>query len=202
MEMSKAAQKLPMRIKQMQALGIPLIYAGVTYQLDKNNHVICVGADKNTVPKNLHILEGTYEIGVKALFGVPSETIYIPDTVHVIRNKALAFCLKLRAVHTSSNLHLLEENAFMFSTVQKLDLRGYHESSIPIGLCMCCDKLREVWCPMETERIKEDAFYKCNNLEKIHLPNRKIIIEKKALYKGDKGGRTKKIYYIDTPISN
>ena len=184
MTTNKATQLLTAQIKRMQSLGVPLVYEGVTYQLDVNNRIICVGSDKNLVPKDLRILEGTYEIGVNALFGVPSETIYIPDTVRVIRNKALAFCRKLRTVHISSNLQVLETNVFMDSTLQKLDLRGYHGLFIPIGLCMCCSNLREVWCPIETERIEEDAFYKCNNLEKIHLPNRKIIIEKKALYKG------------------
>ena len=197
----KATSTLMAQIKRVQALGVPYItYEGVNYQLDQHNRIICLGGH-DAVPKNLYILEGTNLIETRAFNGAPIEKVYIPDTVSIIGDWAFAACQRLAVVRMGPDLHYLGDYVFSASALRKLDLRGCHVPYISDGLCMDCRNLQEVWCPMETERIEKYAFYGCNNLEKIHLPNRKIVTGQKAFYKGDQGGRTKRVYYPNTPVN-
>ena len=200
MPICEATKELEQRIKHVESLGLPFVYAGVRYASHYNGtelQITCKAVDVNALPEELHILNGATCIHSSGFTRAVFKYVYLPDSIIHIYSNAFAVCSYLKAIRLPSHLDYVGNHAFKACEhLQLLDLRCWDGEVIPAALCLQCLNLREVWLPKQTKVIEEFAFWGCHSLARIHLPRRKIKVGKEAFFKGGVG-RTRRVYYED-----
>ncbi|MBP7343957.1 MAG: leucine-rich repeat protein [Clostridia bacterium] len=124
--------------------------------------------------KTINFPDGLERIGSDAFFGCQLESIALPESLTEIGERAFYNCRFTSAI-IPDNVNSLGECAFSYCTELENITIPDTVSNID-GAFTHCKKLKEVKIPSSVEKIREDTFFACIQLETIIFMNPDTII--------------------------
>ena len=124
--------------------------------------------------KTINFPDGLERIGSDAFFGCQIESIALPESLTEIGDRAFYNCRFTSAI-IPDNVNSIGECAFSYCTELENITIPDTVSNID-GAFTHCKKLKEVKIPSSVEKIREDTFFACTQLETIIFMNPDTII--------------------------
>ena len=124
--------------------------------------------------KTINFPDGLERIGSDAFFGCQIESIALPESLTEIGERAFYNCRFTSAI-IPDNVNSIGECAFSYCTELENITIPDTVSNID-GAFTHCKKLKEVKIPSSVEKIREDTFFACTQLETIIFMNPDTII--------------------------
>ncbi len=128
--------------------------------------------------------EGVVEISQNAFKCKNIRSVFLPDSVEIIRDSAFKDCHSLERINIPLKLRFLGSQVFF--GCEGLQIAGTHKScniildekmrSIPRRLFLNCKSLKQVELPEGIEQIGEEAFWNCEALDSVVIPKRVATI--------------------------
>ncbi len=124
--------------------------------------------------KTINFPDGLERIGSDAFFGCQIESLILPESLTEIGERAFYNCRFTSAI-IPDNVNSIGECAFSYCTELENITIPDTVSNID-GAFTHCKKLKEVKIPSSVEKIREDTFFACTQLETIIFMNPDTII--------------------------
>ena len=142
------------------------------YSIRMGTLVICHSAFYRTDLISIYIPDSVTSIGERAFSRCESLTsIHIPDSVTSIEDEAFSLCTSLASIHIPDSVTSIGNSAFSGCTY----LTSIHipDSVTSIGdwAFSCCKSLISIHIPDSVTSIGDSAFSGCSSLTSIHIPD-------------------------------
>ncbi len=148
----------------------------IGYEGDENND-----EEYLEIPSNVSDNEGfeyiVAEIGYKSLIDCDAKEVEIPETCVHLSNTAFRKGVKVVIPETNPYLFQLGDYVFKIGGVNEVIINGYKGNEIELTLP---SKIEYKGQEYSVTSIGEDAFYECDNLERVVLSNATFYIEEYA----------------------
>lgn len=131
---------------------------------------------------SVRIQEGAKELPVQIFtHSEKLESVYLPESIEIIKNGAFMGCSQLKEVHMPSNLKEIEFMAFF--NCQNLRTLRIPNSVKSIGhSCFQGSGIEHITFPEGISVIGQDMFSMCKNLRSFVIPNSVTAIHQDAFY--------------------
>lgn len=108
----------------------------------------------------------------------PVETVWLPDSIEFIYDKAFYACGTLTEIRFGKNLKTIDEKAFWeCKSLQRLDLSNTALTEIGKEAFYGCEGITEVLFGEHVTKIKYAAFMNCISLQELILPPKLVALE-------------------------
>lgn len=139
------------------------------------------GAARTQV-ESVFIPQGVTTIGNRAFFECKAlKEIILPNGLSTIGDNAFKNCKHLTNIVIPDSVSYIGCGAFSGSNIQSVVLPGNIEC-VPMEAFKNCKKLTNITISEGVKVIQREAFYDCKSLVKVTLPQSMFSIERKAFY--------------------